>query len=254
MNDKRFLTLHFVCMTQYGWNLSITDPDFCRIIDRFMNDITVHNRGVLSSWQRHLINVVVMTTLQTLPQLQVEIDSALREDVDPISVREAVYQCAPYIGFGKAANAIQVMNAVFRDKRLLMPLESQRTIADEARLAEGREIQRYIFGDVVDRMRASSPENQRHIQEYLSSMCFGDFYTRGGINLEFRELLTLCMLTALGGTEGQIKAHVKGNYNIGNSKEMLICAVTQCLPFVGMPRALNALNCINEVIPEPKTE
>ncbi|MEK4436626.1 carboxymuconolactone decarboxylase family protein [Paenibacillus sp. FSL K6-2862] len=68
--------------------------------------------------------------------------------------------------------------------------------------------------------------------------------------MEIRELLTLAMVSALGGAEGQVKAHVQGNINVGNDKETLIAAITHCLPFMGFPRTLNALACINEVIPE----
>ncbi|MED3929224.1 carboxymuconolactone decarboxylase family protein, partial [Priestia megaterium] len=44
------------------------------------------------------------------------------------------------------------------------------------------------------------------MQEFLSSFCFGDFYTRNGLDLKTRELLTLCIISSLGGAEGQVKA------------------------------------------------
>ena len=99
-------------------------------------------------------------------------------------------------------------------------------------------------------MQESAPSNQKHIQKYLSTFCFGDFYTRGGLDLKTRELFTLCILSALGGAEGQVKAHVQGNKNVGNDKETLITAIIHCLPYMGFPRTLNALACVNEIIPE----
>ncbi len=65
-----------------------------------------------------------------------------------------------------------------------------------------------------------------------------------------RQLLTLCIVSALGGAEGQVKAHVQGNLNVGNAKEQLIDAITHCLPYMGFPRTLNTLACINEISPE----
>jgi 4-carboxymuconolactone decarboxylase len=38
--------------------------------------------------------------------------------------------------------------------------------------------------------------------------------------------------------------------NVGNDKETLLSVMTQLLPYVGYPRTLNALRCLNEVIPE----
>ncbi|MEH7440067.1 carboxymuconolactone decarboxylase family protein [Neobacillus drentensis] len=99
-------------------------------------------------------------------------------------------------------------------------------------------------------MQESAPTNQKLMQEYLSAFCFGDFYTRSGLDLKTRELLTLCIISALGGAEGQVKAHVQGNKNVGNDKETIITALTHRLPYIGFPRTLNALNCVNEIIPE----
>ena len=80
--------------------------------------------------------------------------------------------------------------------------------------------------------------------------CFGDVYTRKGLDLKNRELLTFSILSALGGCENQVKAHVQGNINVGNSKRNLIDALAQSLPYIGFPRTLNALACVNAVVPE----
>jgi 4-carboxymuconolactone decarboxylase len=58
------------------------------------------------------------------------------------------------------------------------------------------------------------------------------------------------MLIALGGTEPQIKGHIQGNVNVGNDKKTLLSVMTQLLPYMGYPRTLNAIRCLNEVIPE----
>ncbi|MFC7686693.1 carboxymuconolactone decarboxylase family protein [Ureibacillus sp. GCM10028918] len=100
------------------------------------------------------------------------------------------------------------------------------------------------------KMRENAPPNQKHIQDYLSAFSFGDFYTRGGLDLKTRELLTLCIISALGGAQSQVKAHVQGIVNVGNDKKLLITALTHCLPYMGFPRTLNALACVNEIIPE----
>ena len=99
-------------------------------------------------------------------------------------------------------------------------------------------------------MYQESPANQIHIQKYLSANCFGDYLTRTGIDIKTRELLTLSMLLSLGGCEPQLKGHIQGNLNVGNDKQTLLSVVTQLLPYVGYPRTLNAIRCLNEVLPE----
>lgn len=65
-----------------------------------------------------------------------------------------------------------------------------------------------------------------------------------------RELVTFSLLVSLGGCEPQVKGHIAGNVNVGNDKAVLLAVVTQLLPWIGYPRTLNAIGCLNEVLPE----
>ncbi len=98
-------------------------------------------------------------------------------------------------------------------------------------------------------MYATAPKDEQHIQRYLSANCFGDHYTRTGIDLQTRELLTFVLLVAHGGCDPQVKGHVAGNVRVGNDRARLIEVVTQLLPFIGYPRTLNGLRAIDEIAP-----
>lgn len=226
-----------------------TDPEFQDILSHFIFG-EVFYQGNLDDKQRELITLVVLTTNQTLPQLKAHVGAALNVGLTPVEIKEAVYQCAPYIGFPKTLNSINEVNEVFKAKNTALPMESQKTVDEENRFEKGLATQVELFGDVIAKMRENAPENQKHMQDYLSSFCFGDFYTRKGLDLKTRELLTLCIISTLGGCETQVKSHVLGNKNVGNDKETLITAITHCLPYMGLPRTLNALACVNEMIPE----
>jgi 4-carboxymuconolactone decarboxylase len=82
----------------------------------------------------------------------------------------------------------------------------------------------------------------------------GSTYTRTGLDVRTRELLTFSMLLALGGCEPQVKGHIQGNLKVGNGRETMMAVITQLLPFVGYPRTLNAMRCLNEVVPESRQE
>jgi len=61
-------------------------------------------------------------------------------------------------------------------------------------------------------------------------------------------MVTLSFLITMGGTESQIKEHIQGNATVGNDRQILINLVTQLVPYVGYPRTLNAINCLNEIL------
>ena len=67
-----------------------------------------------------------------------------------------------------------------------------------------------IFGESIRNSYQEGPEETRHINKWLANM-FGDYYTRKGLSVAHREMITFCFLAAQGGCEPQLKAHVEGN-------------------------------------------
>ncbi|WP_235847636.1 carboxymuconolactone decarboxylase family protein [Paenibacillus tuaregi] len=122
-----------------------TDPDFQDILSRFIFG-EVFYQGNLDDKLRELITLVVLATNQTLPQLKAHVHAALNIGVMPTEIKEAVYQCAPYIGFPKTLNAITEVNDVFKARNIELPLESQKQVEEETRFDKGLAVQVKIFG------------------------------------------------------------------------------------------------------------
>ncbi|MGL5314447.1 MAG: carboxymuconolactone decarboxylase family protein [Peptostreptococcaceae bacterium] len=224
-----------------------TDQEFMDILQRFIFG-EVFYVGELDDKLRELITVVVLTVNQTLPQLSAHTNAALNIGVKPIEIKEAIYLCAPLIGFPKSLNAINIVNEVFKSRNIQLPLESQKTVEENNRYEKGKEIQFPLYGDAIKERMKDLPSNFGEvIPRFLTEVCFGDFYTRSGLDLKTRELLVLCMLASLGDTEKQIISHSKGNIKAGNSKETMIAAMIHCIPYMGFPRVFNAINTIKEV-------
>ncbi len=229
--------------------LKITDPDFYEISNHFIYEEAA-KVGNLSTKEQELIRIVVLTVNQQPDSLKNCVKEALKNGVTPVEIKEAVYQTAPYAGISRAEIAVKAVNEVFKKEGIKLPVESQKTTSADNRYDKGLATQVKIFGEGMKSRKAEAPEGQKHIPEFLSDYCFGDFYTRNGLDLRERELLTLCMLVALGDTESQIKGHIQGNLNMGNNKDTLIAAIAQCLPFIGFPRTLNAMKYLNETVKE----
>ena len=230
-------------------SLKVTDPELIEMFDNFAFD-EVQNYGNLDDRIRLILILGSMIASQALGEYKVMLIGALNIGVTPVEVKEIVYQAVPYIGMAKVFDFIHATNEILESKGIELPLEGQATTTSETRLEKGLEIQKSIFGEMIDKMYKESPANQLHIQRYLSANCFGDYYTRKGLDIKTRELLTFSMILSLGGCEPQLKGHVQGNLNVGNDKNVLLSTITQLLPYVGYPRTLNAIRCVNEVIPE----
>ena len=134
------------------------DPEFMRILQRFIFGEVCYT-GDLDNKVRELVTIVVLTVNQTLPQLKSHTKAALDVGCTPVEIREAIYQCAPFIGFPKTLNAITTMNEVFSENNIALPLESQQTIKDDERYTEGLKIQEPIYGTEILDKYSYLPEN-----------------------------------------------------------------------------------------------
>ena len=175
---------------------------------------------------------------ETLPK-------ALEGGMAPEAIKELVYQAVAYLGYGRVLPFLNGTNKLFSAKGIGLPLPGQAATTLENRLEKGAKAQAEIFGAPMKEAWKNG-----HINRWLAANCFGDYYTRRGLSLAEREMITFCFLMAQGGCEPQLIAHVRGNRQLGNDRAFLIRVVSQCLPYIGYPRSLNALACIDRASSE----
>lgn len=183
----------------------------------------------------HTRFIVILATLvgsQSIDVLKTTLTAAMNFKVSPIEIKEIVYQAVAYLGIGRVS-PLRAVNDFLIKKGITLPLDSQGTTSRDNRLEKGIQAQVDIFGEAMRDFYKSGPEESRHINFWLASNCFGDYYTRNGLDHKQRELITFCYLAAQGGCEPQLKSHVAANVRIGNGRALLIRVISQCLPFIG---------------------
>jgi 4-carboxymuconolactone decarboxylase len=116
-----------------------------------------------------------------------------------------------------------------------------------ARRRHGQAVLSQIDGQqgeaVIDSLADISPALGHHV----AAFAFGDIYDRPGLDPRSRQLVTLGVLTALGGCEAQLKVHVGAALNVGLSRDEITEAILHAAVYCGFPRALNATFAAGEV-------
>ena len=223
------------------------DPEMLAILQKYIFG-EIFTIGELDMKTREMITVTSLAVQQTLPQLKAHINAALNVGVTPIELREAIYQCAPFIGFPKTLNALSILNEVFKERGIETPLKIAATVKEEERYEKGLAIQNPLYGDEIKLAMSDLPQDMgADVARFLTEVCFGDFYTREGLDVQTRELLFIAALVTTGNTT-TLKSHIKGNLKAGNSKETITAAIIQCLPYVGFPNTLASLKVLKEVL------
>ena len=219
-----------------------TDPEFVERFEHFAFDEVVNEPGQqLDEVTRHMAILATLLGCQGTEAFRRELPQALDAGVTPVMAKEIVYQAVDYLGIGRVLPFLDITNEVLKARGVALPLEGQATTTMEDRLEKGAQTQADIFGpQMLEAWKTG------HINRWLAANCFGDYYTRTGLTLAQREMITFCYLAAQGGCEPQLTAHAKGNMNLGNDKAFLIRVISQCLPYIGYPRSLNAVACVNK--------
>jgi 4-carboxymuconolactone decarboxylase len=207
--SERAQKVHDELFPDHVSTLKETDPELIETFDNFAFD-EVLEHGSLDARTRLMAQLAALIACQAHSEYRVMVGAALTIGVTPVEVKEIVYQAVPYVGMGRAFEFIHATNEVMTERGIRLPLEGQSTTTPETRMDKGLEVEKEIVGaEVVEELYASAPDDEGHFQRLLSANCFGDYYTRGGIDVRTRELLTL--------------------------------------PFIGYPRTLNALRVIDDV-------
>jgi len=120
----------------------------------------------------------------------------------------------------------------------------------DSRYRRGRKMLAKIHGkrgtDTIDSMSDFAPDFCRFVYEFP----FADIYTRPGLDLKSRQLVTVAALAAMGTAAPQLKSHIYGSLNIGLTRTQLVEALIQIAVYAGFPAALNSLKIAREVFRE----
>lgn len=222
-----------------------TDPEFIERFDNFAFDEVI-NQDDLDDRTRFMAILATLLGCQGIDEFKAMLPAALNCGLTPVEAKEIVYQAVAYLGIGRVFPFLHAVNDVLTQRGVKLPLQGQANTTTENRLEKGIQSQVDIFGEGMREFYKSGLEESRHINHWLTDNCFGDYYTRSGLDYNQREMITFCFLAAQGGCEPQLTSHAAANIRIANDKTFLIKIISQCIPYIGYPRSLNALRCVNE--------
>ena len=180
-----------------------TDPEFMERFAYFASQEVVNEEGQqLDDVTRYMAVLAVLIGSQSDEAYREALPKALDSGVTPVMVKEIVYQAADYIGYGRMLPFLNITNEILAGRGVRLPLAGQATTTLENRLEKGVQAQAEIFGEQMKEAWKTG-----HINRWLAENCFGDYYTRTGLDLAQREMITFCFLMAQGGCEPQLTAH-----------------------------------------------
>jgi 4-carboxymuconolactone decarboxylase len=120
---------------------------------------------------------------------------------------------------------------------------------DDERREAGREIQGQLWPATRTAPTGQFPAAQLapDFFDHVLRDVFGDIWSRPGLPVRDRSMITVAMLAALGQTE-ELRAHLAGARNVGLSRDELVEVLMQVSVYAGVPAAVAALRVAADVL------
>lgn len=118
---------------------------------------------------------------------------------------------------------------------------------DVERRELGWTLLKQITGDkgeaTIDELRKFSPD----LCELIISFAYGDIYSRPGLDLKMRMIVTLTTLITQGGCDKELEVHVGSALNVGLEAKEIVEVMLHCIPYIGFPKVMNAIHVARKV-------
>ncbi|WP_370963668.1 carboxymuconolactone decarboxylase family protein [Amycolatopsis sp. cg9] len=211
----------------------------------------VYHRPGLELPERQLTTVAALTALGYAgSQLQFHAKAALNVGCTRRQLVEAVIHVSSFAGFPATLNALTALKAAFEGLPADEPAPEPAEVpwaGIEDRYERGLAAMKAVDGEAGEKVAAALADIAPDLATYIIEFTFGELYSRPGLSLRHRELVTIAACVALGTALPQLKVHIHGLLNVGGTEKEAVETVLHLAFYCGFPAALNAIGAAREV-------
>jgi len=207
----------------------------------------------LSSKQESMIAIAAVAAKGNLPKLKDELDKGLEAGLTINQVKESLVHLYAYAGFPRSIRGLQTLMTVL-DKRKAKGINDEiglkaSPISDErSKYERGKAILEKLTGvqETVSKTgyAAFAPEIEVFLKEHL----FADIFERDVLTYAERELVTVSVLSSIGGVEPMLRSHLNICLNVGITPYQLQQFIDTLKSVIGKKEAKAAHKVLAEVL------
>jgi alkylhydroperoxidase/carboxymuconolactone decarboxylase family protein YurZ len=220
---------------------------------------TMRANQTLDIKQQGIITISALTAKGDLTQLHRALNDGLNAGLTINQTKEILVQLYAYCGFPRSIRGLQTFMSVLEERRIKgINDEEGKTaspITDErSKYERGKEVLGKLTGSNQDApatgYAAFSPTTDTFLKEHL----FADIFERDILTYAQRELVTVSVISAIGGAEPMLKSHLTICLNVGITPEQLQQFITIIQSSIGKKEAENAELVLNDVLKNTTTQ
>ncbi|MDR1818877.1 MAG: carboxymuconolactone decarboxylase family protein [Methanobrevibacter sp.] len=118
------------------------------------------------------------------------------------------------------------------------------------RFEKGMKILKITNEETIEKMFDELGDIAPDLCNFVVEFPYSEIYTRDGLDLKTRELITVAALTAIGTAPIQLEHHINAALNVNNSPKEIVEAIMQMSAYAGFPAAINGITVAKKVFKE----
>lgn len=211
----------------------------------------------LSSKQQSLIVIAAVTARAELPELKTKLNSGLDSGLTVNEIKEAMVHLYAYCGFPRSIRGLQTLMSVLDERKArgirdnwgpeATPVKDERS-----KYERGRAILGTLTGAPQDGPKTGYAAFAPEIEVFLKEHLFADIFERDVLSYRDRELVTIAVLSSIGGVEPMLNSHLSICLNLGLTPDQLQQFVDIIKLNIGTTAAKSAQLVLNQVLTNRK--
>jgi alkylhydroperoxidase/carboxymuconolactone decarboxylase family protein YurZ len=220
---------------------------------------SINDNEMLSNKEQSLITIAALTANGDLTRLANALHTGLEAGLTINEIKEAIVHSYAYCGFPRSIRGLQTFMAVLDERKAkgihdVMGKEPSPINNEGSKYERGKK----VLGELTNAPQqggltgygAFAPVIDTFLKEHL----FADIFERDVLTYAQRELVTISVISSIGGAEPMLRSHLSICLNVGITPEQLKHFVSVIEPAVGKEKTDAASSVVNEVLKSRSTK
>ena len=207
----------------------------------------------LSTRQQAIVRISAATGKGDLPKLKDELNSGLEAALTVNQIKEAIIHVYAYAGFPRSIRGLQTFMTVLEERKAkgindVMGTEASPIKDERSKYQRGKAILYTLLGAPQNGPPTGYSAFAPQIEIFLKEHLFADIFERDVLTYAERELVTVSVLSSIGGVEPMLRSHLNICLNVGFTPGQLQQFVGVIRSGVGEKEANSAQAVLDEVL------
>lgn len=207
----------------------------------------------LSPKEQSIVSIAALTAKGDLSKLKTALNTGLDADLTVNEIKEVLVHLYAYCGFPRSIRGLQTFMAVLDERKakgINDPIGAEASpVTDErSKYDRGKDILEKLSGAKNDGTKTGYAAFAPQIEIFLKEHLFADLFERDILSYTDRELVTISVLSSIGGVEPMLRSHLTICLNVGLTSEQLQQFVNTIRSTIGKKEAKAAQIILDEVL------